>query len=55
MKNVRSVVTSHCCSNFGKSGNVIFQIWEPLKKSFGRVIAADMLGLGFSDKPVSDL
>ena len=32
----------------------IFQIWEPLKKSFGRVIAADMLGLGFSDKPVSD-
>jgi len=38
-----------------QSGNIAFQIWEPLKKSFGRVIAADMLGLGFSDKPVSNL
>lgn len=31
----------------------MFQVWEKLKRNFGRVIAADMLGLGFSDKPVS--
>ena len=31
----------------------MFQFWEKLKRTFGRVIAADMLGLGFSDKPVS--
>ena len=30
-----------------------FQIWGDLKKNFGRVIAVDMLGHGFSDKPVS--
>ena len=48
------MVISHCCIYFSH-GNIIFQIWEPLKKSFGRVIAADMLGLGFSDKPVSNI
>ena len=31
---------------------ILIQVWEPLKRNFGRVIAADMLGLGFSDKPV---
>ena len=30
-----------------------FQIWEPLRTKFGRIITADMLGFGFSDKPVN--
>jgi hypothetical protein len=30
-------------------------VWEPLREKFGRVIAADMAGFGFSDKPVSNI
>lgn len=40
-----------CIHGFPTSNYDWSKIWEPLKKSFGRVIAADMLGLGFSDKP----
>jgi hypothetical protein len=32
-----------------------FKVWEPLREKFGRVIAADMAGFGFSDKPVSNI
>jgi len=40
-----------CIHGFPTSNYDWSKIWEPLKKNFGRVIAADMLGLGFSDKP----
>jgi hypothetical protein len=37
-------------------GRIInFKVWEPLREKFGRVIAADMAGFGFSDKPVSNI
>lgn len=40
-----------CIHGFPTSNYDWSKVWEPLKQSFGRVIAADMLGFGFSDKP----
>lgn len=40
-----------CIHGFPTSNYDWSKVWEPLKRKFGRVIAADMLGLGFSDKP----
>ncbi|XP_073228997.1 mesoderm-specific transcript protein-like [Porites lutea] len=40
-----------CIHGFPTSNYDWSKVWEPLKRNFGRVIAADMLGLGFSDKP----
>ncbi|CAH3136844.1 unnamed protein product [Pocillopora meandrina] len=40
-----------CIHGFPTSNYDWSKVWEKLKRNFGRVIAADMLGLGFSDKP----
>lgn len=40
-----------CIHGFPTSNYDWSKVWEPLKQNFGRVIASDMLGSGFSDKP----
>ncbi|EDO36225.1 predicted protein [Nematostella vectensis] len=40
-----------CIHGFPTSSIDWSKIWPKLKEKFGRVIAVDMLGLGFSDKP----
>ncbi|KAK2553892.1 Mesoderm-specific transcript protein [Acropora cervicornis] len=49
MDNVR--LPSYGCAWEVSNHERVDRVWEPLKQNFGRVIASDMLGSGFSDKP----
>ncbi|CAH1265219.1 MEST [Branchiostoma lanceolatum] len=40
-----------CVHGFPTASYDFAKVWEGLNGKFGRVIASDMLGLGFSDKP----
>ena len=44
-----------CLHGFPTSSFDWYKVWPDLKLNFNRIIAPDLLGFGFSDKPVCQI